>query len=89
MQTRIPHKNHKPETNKIQVAHPSKNQNRKRGITTITNKFGDELMFCPSCGAVLENFTVEEGGWCPKCQEWYSGDIVMERMEEEYGEIFR
>jgi len=40
-------------------------------------------MNCPKCGEELENWDSHEGGWCPKCEEWYPPDIVYERLEEE------
>jgi len=40
-------------------------------------------MSCPKCGEALEDYSNQEGGWCPKCEEWYPPDIVRERMEEE------
>jgi predicted amidophosphoribosyltransferase len=38
---------------------------------------------CPRCGSELENYTDLEGGWCPRCQEWFPSDVVRESMEEE------
>ncbi|MHA1263171.1 MAG: hypothetical protein ACTSSA_13990 [Candidatus Freyarchaeota archaeon] len=39
-------------------------------------------MNCPRCGEELENYSDIEGGWCPKCKEWYPPDIIREHMEE-------
>jgi hypothetical protein len=38
--------------------------------------------YCPRCGHKLENYTLVEGGWCPKCREWFPADVVKESMEE-------
>jgi len=38
---------------------------------------------CPKCGEPLEDYDSHEGGWCPRCGEWFPPDIVRERMEEE------
>jgi uncharacterized protein YbaR (Trm112 family) len=39
-------------------------------------------MSCPKCITPLENYTKQEGGWCPKCEEWYPADIIREWLEE-------
>lgn len=40
-------------------------------------------MSCPKCGKELENYSNQEGGWCPECEEWWPPDIVEERMRED------
>ena len=39
-------------------------------------------MNCPSCSTFLEDYSHSEGGWCPKCEDWWPDDIIQERMEE-------
>jgi uncharacterized protein YbaR (Trm112 family) len=39
-------------------------------------------MSCPRCGKALELWSELEGGWCPKCKEWYPADIVDDWEEE-------
>jgi len=40
-------------------------------------------MSCPQCGTQLENFSRQEGGWCPDYEEWFPYDIVEESWEPE------
>jgi len=40
-------------------------------------------MLCPRCGTKLENWTATEGGYCPKCGQWWSPDIIREWIEED------
>jgi len=39
-------------------------------------------MTCPKCLTELENWSNVDGGWCPKCEEWWSPDIVYEWLME-------
>lgn len=39
-------------------------------------------MSCPKCVTPLESYTTQEGGWCPKCEEWWPEDRVEEWLEE-------
>jgi hypothetical protein len=39
---------------------------------------------CPQCATVLENYSRCEGGWCPKCEEWWPSDIVEEHLAEQF-----
>ena len=39
-------------------------------------------MSCPKCTSELENYSSCEGGWCPKCEEWFPADIVEEWLAE-------
>jgi len=39
-------------------------------------------MSCPECLVELEGYSVTEGGWCPKCEEWYPSDVVEEWLQE-------
>jgi len=43
------------------------------------------MPFCHRCGTVLENYSREEGGWCPKCEEWYPYDIIRMYIDEAEG----
>ena len=45
-------------------------------------------MSCPQCGAELENFNNQEGGWCPKCKTWFPIDIILELEEIEGNDPF-
>jgi len=38
-------------------------------------------MICPRCGEGLENYSDQEGGWCPSCGEWYPADLCREIYE--------
>lgn len=40
-------------------------------------------MSCPQCETELENFSRQEGGWCPLCKVWFPFDIILDSMEEE------
>jgi len=40
-------------------------------------------MSCPYCGHELENYTNQEGGYCPKCETWFPADVVEDCMENE------
>ena len=42
----------------------------------------EEIGYCPKCGGHLESYSRCEGGWCPKCEEWWPADIVEEWMED-------
>lgn len=42
----------------------------------------EEVAYCPKCGDPLENYSHLEGGWCPKCEEWWPPDIVEDFMED-------
>ena len=33
---------------------------------------------CPCCGSMLQDYTVEEGGWCDIDEEWIPPDRVKE-----------
>lgn len=44
----------------------------------------EEVHFCPKCGTELENYSNCEGGWCPKCEEWWPSDSIREWEEENY-----
>ncbi len=37
-------------------------------------------MICPKCGGPTEDDP--DGGWCPKCQEYYPPDILDDVIEE-------
>jgi len=39
-------------------------------------------MICPRCLTALENYSNEEGGWCPKCEDWFPSDIIEEFINE-------
>ena len=39
-------------------------------------------MLCPRCGHLLENYVMLEGGWCPRCEEWWPADITDKYDEE-------
>ena len=43
---------------------------------------GASEMSCPNCGAALEHYNWEEGGYCLDCEEWWPADIVEQHMEE-------
>ena len=43
-------------------------------------------MICPRCGEGIENYSANEGGWCPSCKEWWPEDRLQEAFEEEFGE---
>ena len=45
---------------------------------------GNRMMYCPNCETILENFSHEEGGWCPKCKEWFPFDLVIEEESNPY-----
>ena len=40
-------------------------------------------MSCPSCAEPLEDYTEQEGGWCPRCKEWFPADVVTEWLMEQ------
>jgi len=40
------------------------------------------MTICPKCSSELEDYSDLEGGWCPKCEEWFPEDIIREWMEE-------
>jgi len=44
------------------------------------NYFG----ICPDCGGALENYDAQEGGWCPKCEEWWTPDIIEDFIDENF-----
>lgn len=39
-------------------------------------------MICPKCLTELEDYSSLEGGWCPKCEEWWSADLVEDWLSE-------
>jgi len=45
-------------------------------------------MFCPRCGELLEDFSEIEGGWCPRCEEWFPPDLIRDALKEEAEEEY-
>ena len=45
-------------------------------------------MFCPYCGELLESFSELEGGWCPRCEEWFPPDLIRDALKEEAEEEY-
>ena len=45
-------------------------------------------MSCPQCGVELEDYSSQEGGWCPKCKVWFPIDVILEfgELDDEYDE---
>lgn len=40
-------------------------------------------MSCPKCAQELEDYSNQEGGWCPKCEEWFPEDLIRELYERD------
>jgi len=45
-------------------------------------------MFCPYCGELLEDLSATEGGWCPRCEEWFPPDLIRDALKEEAEEEY-
>jgi predicted amidophosphoribosyltransferase len=48
----------------------------------------EKVMLCPQCGSPLEDYNNQEGGWCPKCKEWFSPDIAEDFLDENFPEDY-
>jgi uncharacterized protein YbaR (Trm112 family) len=42
----------------------------------------EEFASCPRCNTPLENYSRLEGGYCPKCADWFPEDLIRQADEE-------